>query len=157
MKMLALKGHTVKQTDDEVDFLITQMTTDIADGGRKVVVLGDDIDLLVILISNTTATIFMKPALYLIQAIQSESPGLSRSILFAHSVSGCDKTSALCQKSKVKCLKIFKKDELQDFVEVFNAPDSSKEIFNAACKCLMVLYGGNSKRKLIKELRLIVF
>ena len=169
MRAFTLKGHNVKQANDDADYLITQTAIDIAEEGSKVILVGEDIDLLTLLVSNTTATcndiIFMKPAVgnvemrqYDIQTIQHEIPKIQEHVLFAHAVSGCDTTSALYRKGKIKCLKILQTHDLQDVVEVFNGLNSSKEeIFKAACKYFLTLYRGNQKHKSIEECRFWCF
>jgi len=81
-------------------------------------------------------------------------------ILFAHAISGCDTTAAFYGKGKASCFNVLMKhNHLQlEVVEIFNSPASEEEeIFQAACKYVLVLYGAKKTVKSLNEHRFRVF
>jgi hypothetical protein len=54
-------------------------------------------------------------------------------LLFAHAITGCDMTSALYTKAKIRGLKlIMNHEELSDEFKIFNLKDASKEVIKSA-------------------------
>ena len=140
------RGHVALQADGDADTLICNTTINIACKGRTFQVVGEDIDLLCILIAGTPLIsadiMYFKPGkrkypayAYLIQEIQSKSPELKQSILFSHAASGCDMASAFFGKGKILNFKKVQRPEMNNLVEVFNNCESTKdEIFAAMCQ-----------------------
>ena len=63
-------------------------------------------------------------------------------------MSGCDMTSALYRKGKIKSLKVLQEEGMENIVKVFDSPNSTKEeITNAACNYILRLYGAKKNRK----------
>lgn len=88
-----------------------------------------------------------------------QSLGLANSILFLHAFSGCDTTSAIFNKGKVKCVKLYQKNkELHDIVESFNNPDSSHEtIAEAGERFFLAMYGARPAEKSLNKHRFHCF
>ncbi len=116
----------------------------------NVIIIGEDVDLLVILIGlcNSPNVYFLKPGKRNIaQKIYSPMSAVDRTvtkhILFLHAMSGCDTTSALYNLGKVKFLKVLKNNnDLQNMVEVFKNPGANSEVVtNVGLLFLLFLYG----------------
>ena len=147
------KNHGVEQADDDADTLIVETAIEIA-ASKTVVVIDTEVDLLALLVAKTPVSsrdiFFMKAAAgkvpsqyYPVRAIHTERPLLKSSILFSHTISGCDTTSSFYRKGKMSCHKILVKNDLQStVVDIFNSRDSQKEaILEAACRYVSLLYG----------------
>lgn len=128
LKSTAIK---VKQADEDADLLIVNTAIDLRIHSRNSVeVVGNDIDLLVLLIGLTPATdtiFFYK----LTSSKKSSNKLYSTSdnknfkdfMLFAHAFAGCDTTSALFGKGKKRIIKILEKnEEARAFSKVFSNP-----------------------------------
>ena len=78
-------------------------------------------------------------------------------LLFAHAMTGCDTTSAIFKKGKVRGLKILQHNkELRDGVKIFNQKDASKQtIKDAGERFILKLYGSNSKS--LNQLRYFMY
>lgn len=115
--MLAEKLKTVnitsKQATDDADVLIINTAIALSEQQNTVVIIGEDIDLLVILIGRTQShqqEIYFKKVgkgNVKTQIYSSKSfdqyPRIKKHILFLHAFSGCDTTSALFKKGKKNC------------------------------------------------------
>lgn len=119
--------------------------------GEPVVVVGEDTDLLVILVALTPSTsklFFLKPGrgsadnkLYCSQDIQHLS--FSGSLLFIHSFSGCDTTSAIYNRSKATMVKLFQKnpDKCRAIADIFYNPQSTPEgVVQAGEEMFLMVY-----------------
>ncbi|GBL82939.1 hypothetical protein AVEN_106441-1 [Araneus ventricosus] len=117
MNMLCVKfqkeGFVVKQAEEDADYLIIKSALEIDKGSQCVVVIGEDINLLVIMeASNNSENIFfLKPgrskaedALYC-AAILNIAPYIRDNILFLHAFSGCDTISGLFRQGKKKFIR----------------------------------------------------
>lgn len=145
------EGFVVKQTTEDADTLIVTTTIDIS-VTDEVVVIGEDIDLLVLLIAlapEERNIHFLKPEkgkihrrIYYSRYLQS-ADGLRDKILFAHAFSGCDTTSCLYQKGNVKFFKLISdRTDLHDAVKIFNAPDATyDDVTKAGEQFFLSVYG----------------
>ncbi|GBL79122.1 hypothetical protein AVEN_92373-1 [Araneus ventricosus] len=97
------EGFVVKQAEGYADYLIIKSALEIEKRSQCVVVVGEDIDLLVIIAASTNSEniFFLKPgrgkaedALYC-AATLNIAPQIRDNILFLHAFSGCDNKSAL--------------------------------------------------------------
>ncbi|KAJ8893800.1 hypothetical protein PR048_006401 [Dryococelus australis] len=117
----------------------------------SVVVIGDDVDLLVLLTALTPPdrnVYFMKPGrgniedkIYSTRQVQ-EVP-FSGSILFSHSFTGCDTTCAIFNKNKLTILKCFLKmpNETKAIADIFYDPTSTPDaVAQAGEKMFLTLY-----------------
>lgn len=95
---------------DDADVLIIETAIEESKHGKTAVIVGEDIDLLVILIGRTLfydQEIFfrkvgkgnVKTEIYSSKSFD-KYPNSKRHILFLHALSGCDTTSALFKKGK---------------------------------------------------------
>ena len=123
----------------------------------NVVVIGEDMDLLVVLIGlcNVSNVYFMKPGKgKTTQRIYSPLGAIdkiaAKHIFFLHAMSGCDTTSALYSQGKRKYLNILAKSTgLQNIVDIFNNPDAAvDEVIKAGLLFLVHLYGFSGKQRL---------
>lgn len=120
----------VKQSEDDDDVLIIETALEECRRNRTVVV-GEDVDLLVLLIAVNKDIYFMKPGIGKVsQRIYSSQScyqyeSSEHHLLFLHAVSGCDTTSAFFSKGKITALKLLaKRQDLQ------TAKFSQKEILH---------------------------
>lgn len=107
------EGYIIKKANDDSDTVIVNETIKRAQN-QSVVIVGRDIDLLVLLIALTPVEnqiIFLKPGnggnekkIYSIQNIQKVN-GIRKSILFLHAISGCDIVSCIYNIGKLKHFK----------------------------------------------------
>lgn len=130
-----------------------------------VAVVGNDVDLLVLLTgltSNTDNLYFYKISTgnnqnELYSTISHHH--LKQYILFAHDFAGCDTTSAIYGKGKKKILAILSKnDELQKLVQIFYHRSSSiEDIYLTAEKIILYLYNSFDTNISLGDLRYIRF
>ncbi|KAL4100763.1 hypothetical protein QTP88_020794 [Uroleucon formosanum] len=161
------KGYIIKQANDDADTVIVNEAIKRTQS-QSVVVVGQDIDLLVLLIALTPVEnqiIFLKPGnggnekkIYSIQDIQKVN-GIKMSILFLHAISGCDTVSCFYNIGKLKHFKLLNQfPELQGIVNVFNCPNSTPEnIFKAEERYTLKLYGAPQSQTNIDEYRYLLF
>lgn len=100
-----------KQAQDDADVLIIKTAIEEA-YTRKTIIVGEDVDLLVILIARTPSQkqlFFLKPGKGKVDTkIYSSTNSIDHynfgreHILFLHAVTGCDTTSTFFNKGKVK-------------------------------------------------------
>ena len=117
-KVLLQRGITVLQAPADADVLIVKTAVILADelGSSKVAIVGEDTDLLVLLISlaQQNCEIFLlkpgkrsgKDKVYSSSDLQSNLDKLCPYILFLHAVTGCDTTSAPYGQGKAKAIKL---------------------------------------------------
>ena len=150
---LTCQGYSVKQAHEDADTLIGNTTIEEASKTNSVTIVGEDVDLLVIL---TAALAESKHNLYLLKqgkgraenkvysqaSLKCESE-IKDNILFLHAFSGADTTSAFFRQGKLKFVSLLKKHvELQDLVAVFQNPHADPEKMVEAGKCFILkLYG----------------
>jgi len=133
-----LAGTQVKHAVADADTLLVQTAIELSTN-NIIVVVGTDVDLLILLIQLTKqdSQIYLyKPGaekcpdkVFSISCIQQHLPEASSTLLFLHAMTGCDTTSAL--KKAFNLLQ--KNHELQGHVvKVFNDPTSSPRVGSGA-------------------------
>ncbi|GBM82479.1 hypothetical protein AVEN_227011-1 [Araneus ventricosus] len=114
------KGFVVKPAEEDADYLIIKSALEIEKRSQCVVVLGEDIDLLVIMAEsiNSENIFFLKlrrgkaeDALYC-EATLNIAPQIRDNILFLRAFSGCDTISALFRLRKKKFINVLNCNEL---------------------------------------------
>ncbi|XP_031335335.1 uncharacterized protein LOC116165167 isoform X2 [Photinus pyralis] len=162
LQKLSASQIDTKQASEDADTLIVQTAQSLAEEHETVVVVGEDVDLLVIMIGTLTSSnvYFLKPGKgkHLPSVYHPSSTidkCLAEHILFIHAVSGCDSTSALFKQGKVKFIKTLTKyPDLSVYIRQFRSPRAtSEEISEAGEKFLVALYGGDHRTTSINKLR----
>lgn len=143
------------ESSGDADTLIIRTAIDKCFTSDNVVIVGEDVDLLVLLtaLAPDEREIFLvKPKHGKIEkkvysSKQLQESGLKNSILFLHAFSGCDTTSALYKRGKTRCSKIFQqRQDLHDISGVFTNHNSTHEaIAEAGTRFFLGLYGANIK------------
>ena len=152
--------RTFTATDD-ADVHIVRTAIDIHEKNKKQdVVVGQDVDLLVLLIALTPDAMdirmlkkgnsIVKDKFYSTKDLQNSDlvTDCKKSILFIHAFSGCDTTSAFYGKGKLQALQLIKSNtDLQDIPDVFNNPYSKyDDIERAGERFIKALYS-NTKNE----------
>ncbi|GBN64441.1 hypothetical protein AVEN_243947-1 [Araneus ventricosus] len=139
-----------KKADKDADCLIVNSALALAPTHPSVVVIGEDIDLFVILIGIFTFghVYFLKPGkLKIAEKIFSPHTALEKTIadniLFIHAMSGCDTTSALFNYGKMKFVHTLKNNhDLLKVIEIFKKPDITPEAVVDAGNRFLVAFSG---------------
>lgn len=157
-KHLTTAGINVVQAETDADTLIVSTAITMSKHGKTSVLVGEDTDLLVLLIAHAERDIYMlipskgkrTQKVYSSKSLQDSLGVMKQYLLFIHAVTGCDTTSALHGKGKSMAFDKLKRDEeLQRKVTVFNdSSSSSEDIAEAGEAFLCVLYGGKWTDKL---------
>ena len=158
---LADSGINVKQAPGDADTLIVNTAIDLSrqchGSNEPVVIIGEDTDLLVLLVAltdSTTNIFMMKPGkdtkqdkVYSANKLREGLGECSRQLLFLHAMSGCDSTSFPYRQGKKKAFKLLHKNTaLCKVVDVFNTPEAKHdEIAHAGEQFFLALYGSKSK------------
>lgn len=168
-KHLRQSGFEVIECDADADTqIVTKALTLSATASKEqVVIIGDDVDLLVLLTalaSEDQSNVYIKkPAkgkipenTYNAGCLKYES--IKKLILLLHAFSGCDTTSALYNFGKKKFVDILKKNKsLRDVLLVFYEKNADEEALKLAGeKFFLALYGGDLEDDL-DELRYVKF
>ncbi|GBO28443.1 hypothetical protein AVEN_103963-1 [Araneus ventricosus] len=150
MNKFSSLNMTCKKADEDADCLIVNSALALALTHLSVVIIGEDIDLFVILIGICTFdnVYFVKPGKGRI-AEKMFSPhtalekAIADNILFLHAMSGCDTTSALFNYGKVKFVQTLKNNpNLLKVIQIFKNPDITPEaVVDAGNRFLVALYG----------------
>jgi hypothetical protein len=163
-------GVNVQKAAADADTLI--VTTGITAGtGRNgnVVIVGDDTDLVVLLIalaSPKREILLLKPGtskvetkVYSSACLQRALPNVYRHMLFVHAMSGCDTTSAPYKKGKKKVLALLEEDQkLRSVVDVFNNCDASPDAISSAGEIFMLaLYAAGKGVASLDEQRYFMY
>lgn len=163
-KIFQESNFSVKQAAEDADTLIINTAIDMSSAHDSVVVVGEDIDLLVLLIGLARSlpnVYFRKPArgkiaqkLYSSQSFQY-GEAIADNILFLHAFSGCDITSALYNIGKNKFFSILEKNpHLNNTVQIFKQREIDPEIIaTVGERFLIALYGGNKGTETLDSLR----
>ncbi|GBM73704.1 hypothetical protein AVEN_177752-1 [Araneus ventricosus] len=139
-----------KKADEDADCLIVNFSVALAPTHPSVVVIGEHIDLFVILIG-----IFTFDNIYSLKAGKGKiaekifpphtalEKTIADYILFIHAMSGCDTTSALFNNGKMKFVQTLKNNpDLLKVIEIFKNPDITPEaVVDAENRFLVALYG----------------
>ena len=143
--------------------MIVQTSIDASAFEDNVVIVGEDIDLLVILsqLAPTVENIyFLKPGkgktcekMYTANSLSY--PKLQNLIALMHAFTGCDTTSAFYNQGKMKIIKtLLSNSELVDKVEVFNTANAAKnDIISVRNYMIMALYGAKKNCHSLNEYR----
>ncbi|XP_026804078.1 uncharacterized protein LOC113560765 [Rhopalosiphum maidis] len=162
-------GILVHQAEDDADLLIVNTAIRNTDDNIQVVVIGEDIDLLILLLTLSppkNTIIFEKPGRgkietrsYAVGSLQEHFKNEIQYFMFIHAVGGCDTTSSLFQTGKIKHLKTVQKHpELHDSLLIFNNESSSpEEIECAGEKYLLALYKAPAHITSLNNLRHHIF
>lgn len=166
-KMRAAGIETTVATGD-ADGTIVRCGLDKAAVHPTVVIVGEDVDLIVLLIGLAPQSInmyFMKPGrgnvenkLFSVRQLQ-ELP-IAKTILLLHSFSGCDTTSAIHGKSKVGIAKLFTVNPglTQDISAIFKDPSASPDdIEQAGEKLFLAIYKAPAHQDNLNEHRYSAF
>ncbi|GBN74981.1 hypothetical protein AVEN_203365-1 [Araneus ventricosus] len=150
-------------TESSVWRSITKTTIETYEKIKKQVVIGQDVDILVLLTALTPDYIDIftlkegkgkvKDRFYSSKDLQNSNLVIEcthtqkKSILFVHAISGCDTTSGFYGMGKLQAVQLFNLSKyLQDIPEIFNNPKSTyTEIERAGQRFIIALH---SKRKL---------
>lgn len=152
-------GIVVNHAVADADTLIIRTAIDLS-RNKNVVVVGTDVDLLILLIqlSKQDNQLYMyKPGagkcpdkVFSISCVQRRLSEASSTFLFVHAMTGCDTTSALYRQGKKKAFTLLQKNpDLQHrVVQVFNNPTSSPDsVSSVGEQFLLVLYGAPKTTK----------
>lgn len=154
-------GIAVKQASEDADRLIATTAVDQLTHHEKVAVVGQDVDLLVLLVALTPADKdihFIKQGSGKVATTAFSTQAhrhLKDVILFSHAFTGCDTTSAIYDKGKRTFLNIVQKNKsLTQHAEVFDNPNAAKnDIKEAGERLMLALYGANKKESSINFFR----
>lgn len=149
------EGIVVKQALEDADTLIINTALDMSNKFGSVVIVGEDIDLLVILTGlckSENNIYFLKQGkgkagnILYSPAASNLDPAVKENILFLHAFSGCDTTSAIYRQGKMKFLKVLRNQpSLKTAIYCFKDPNATPEsITKAGIQFLMALYGAKS-------------
>lgn len=155
MKKFTEAKMVCKQAKEDADTLIIGTAITLAQTHESVVVVGQDVDLPVIMAGLCTSpnVHFLKPGkgkvpqvMYHPQSALDKT--VAQHILFLHAMSGCDTTSALFNQGKIKCVNTLQKNPgLIDIIQGFKNPEASQEeIVYAGEQFLIALYGSGRKK-----------
>ncbi|CAK1580968.1 unnamed protein product [Parnassius mnemosyne] len=166
-KMTAAGIETTVATGD-ADGTIVSCGLDKAAVHPTVVIVGEDVDLIVLLMGLAPPNInvfFMKPGrgkveTKLFSVRQLQQLEFAKSILLLHSFSGCDTTSAIHGKSKVGIAKLFtaKPDLTQNISDIFSGLSTSPEsIEQAGEKLFLAIYQAPVQEQNLNKYRYSAF
>lgn len=156
---------TTKQARDDADVLIIETAIEESKHQRTAVIVGEDIDLLVILIGRTQSydrEIFfkkigkgnVKTQIYSCKSFD-KYPQTKKHILFLHAFSGCDTTSALFKKGKKTFIKTL--EQLPDFdklAQAFQQEHCPPEILHDnGIRIFLAMYNADKSEISIDHLR----
>lgn len=123
--------HT-KQAQEDADTLIVTTAMDLAQQHNSVVIVGEDVDLLVIMIGRCRGVhsnvYFLKPGKGTVSPLIFSpdcklDQSIANNILFLHAMGGCDTTSASFKVGKMRFLQTLKKNPaLTKTIEIFKDP-----------------------------------
>ena len=160
MKHLAACGIIVHQAIGDADTTIVKQAIQVAVSGTVSVIVGQDTDLIVLMIALTTDAVdvyMLIPGckdridrIYSSRKLLEALGEMKRHILFIHAVTGCDTTSAPYRLGKVAPFNKLKTNfELQKRVAIFSHYNASADEIAAAGEYfIVILYGGSEKDSL---------
>lgn len=146
---LQTAGFIIKQAVEDADTLIINTAIDALKDYDSVVIVGEDVDLLVILTalaSSKSSIYFMKPSKgktdqKIYSSTSFQYPDIADHILFLHAFTGCDTTSTFFRQGKIKFIKLFQRDDnLQNISKCFGDPDAHPDFIDiTGQKCILAL------------------
>lgn len=152
------------QAVEDADLLIIETAIQMSPSHASVFVVGEDIDLLVLLTALARPlqnVYFRKPGKgKIVEKIYSPrslkySDVVANNILFLHAFSGCDTTSCLYNKGKVKFFNLLQKNKsLSESIQIFKDENAnSEDIICAGEEFLVALYRINNDDVTLNALR----
>lgn len=156
-KLLAA-GFETEQDFEDADRLIVQTALQQTANYDSVTIIGEDIDLLVLLVAmgnSEEKVYFKKPShgntpekIYSTNSFKHKD--LQSYLLFLHAFTGCDTTSAPYLQGKLKLISLLQKEkDVQGHADIFNNKRSLPQHIEAAGRAVFVaLYGGASQNTL---------
>lgn len=169
MEKLDQNNFDVKQAAEDADTIIVREAIQLAQQSECVVIVGEDIDLLVLLTAfapNSNTIYFLKPgkgqsSSTLYSPFNFKYSSIVKSnILFLHALSGCDSTSAIFRQGKMKFVKFLEKySHLQQVANVFNNQHATPdEVSAAGQKFIAILYNAQYDETItLNKLRYEIF
>lgn len=158
---LVNENHTIYVASADADTLIVNTAISLS-SSATIVLVGQDIDLLVLLVAlaPTSAPLyFLKPSIgrqpeVLYSIVKAEDvQNMKESVLLAHAISGSDTTSCLYGRSKTRALKLLCESKFDSVRRTFlDAQVTPKTLFEEGCKYLSTVYGAR-KYLPLNELR----
>ncbi len=162
-------GHIILYAEGDADVLIVKTAVDSA-RSRSTICVGDDTDLLVLLLFHAEPEgpdLFLKPEIKGSKKEQKmwnirqtknlldQKRPVSKCLLFMHAILGCDSTSHVFGTGKGGLLKesILKKPVFFDVVETFSNGTSTKADVATAGEKAMLMICGAGNEKTLDELR----
>lgn len=164
MKKIFIVKQAVKD-----DTLIVRSTIELIKSKECVVMVGENIDFLVLLsaLASTSCTniYFLRPGkeksnhcIYSANNFKN-SKHVKDNILFLHAFSGCDTTSLFFRQGKIKFVKLFDKNkELQDIISIFlDSNANANDIDEAGQFFISILYAAKCVEISLNKLRCELF
>lgn len=154
-------GIKTLQATDDADVLIVKTAVELSTHS-SVAVVGEDVDLAVLLIALTPPTqdiILLKPGRGKTKTVALSSQEMQQHgfehILFLHSFTGCDTTSATFRRSKVGFSKLYlKSDIIKEAAVIFYKPTAThSEVEEAGKMCFLKWYGAPARLNSLNEYR----
>ena len=165
------RGVSVRQARADADVLIVSTAIDLTnvDEHPQVVIVGEDTDLVVLLVAlvpDTCDILLLKPCsgkdvdrVYSSRNLQVALGPLREHIAFAHAISGCDTTSAPFGRGKRKAIQLLEKNpKLREQMSVFNDRFAEPEAIAKAGEIfLLALYGADRNVETLDKLRFYMY
>lgn len=146
-------GIQTLQATDDADVLIVKTAVEQSTHS-SVAVVGEDVDLAVLLIASTPPTqdiLLLKPGrgktkTMALSTQEMQQQGFEH-ILFLHSFTGCDTTSATLRRSKVGFSKLYLKSQIikEAAVTFYNPSSTHGEVEEAGKICFRKWYGAPAR------------
>ena len=142
---LSANGVACQQAKADADFLICDTAINLAEGcDRPVVVVGNDTDLMVMLIDRSCPNLYMQYHHGVFYSIHSIRDALSGSVcdnlLVSHAITGCDTISSMNNVGKKAPIRVLQETEC-DFLDIFKSTNATHdEISRAGEKFVLKLY-----------------
>lgn len=160
---LRASGITVTQHKGDADPVIVSTALDLDDkSDDPVVVVATDTDILVLLVSESPldnnihllCSMHPTPTVYSISQLQRNNITVQPYLLAAHALSGCDTTSAIYMKGKVKILDGMKDTTYCSDMDTFKAADKTPDdVAQAGERIMLKLYNARPTVKTLDEQR----
>ena len=165
---MVMRGIEARIANGDADSVIVRCASEKAVSHQTVIIIGEDVDLVVLLIALASAEndiYFLKPGKGNVEAKLFSTRKLkelpfSEVILFLHAFSGCDTTSAIYKKSKAIMVNLFKKQSrlIRDIASIFYSSSSTQnEISQAGEKMFLTIYNANANEKDLNNYRYLFF
>ena len=160
---LKAKGMDCKQATADADFLICNTAIRLAEehGHRDIAVVGNDTDLLVMLIDRSCPNLYMyyqHDAIYKIQSIKDAlCDTVSSHLLVAHAISGCDTVSSMHNVGKKAPIRELKANNCS-FLNIFKSESAThEEIARAGEQFVLKMYRAKATCKTLDDWRYILY